>query len=76
MTIEFVKEGRQTSEVLDRLRSEKDAEAWEQLTNERASRRGLLMTKGMAETLVDAAILGIILARIAILVIIAWYYGF
>jgi hypothetical protein len=63
MSIEFIRYGQQTSDKLDRLRSENDPVYWEQLTNEKASRRSLLKTKEMTEKLVNAAILGIIQAR-------------
>lgn len=63
MSIKFVKISRNTSESLNRLRSEIHPDNWERITDEIASRRKFQKTKGMTEELIDAAILGVIQAR-------------
>jgi hypothetical protein len=47
MSVEFIRDSGEISEVLNILRSEEDSENWEQLTNEKTIRRMLLKTKGM-----------------------------
>ena len=63
MSVEFIRDDEEISEVLNKLRSEENPENWEQLTNEKAIRRMLLKTKGMTEKLVDAAIFAVVRAR-------------
>jgi hypothetical protein len=46
MSVEFIRDDGEISEVLNKLRSEEDSEQWEQLTNEKTIRRMLLKTKG------------------------------
>jgi len=63
MSVEFIRDSGEISEVLNILRSEEDSENWEQLTNERIIRRMLLKTKGMTEKLVDSAIFAVVRVR-------------
>jgi hypothetical protein len=63
MSVEFLRDDREISEILNKLRSEEDSENWEQLTNEKAIKRMLLKTKGMSDKLIDAAIFAVIRVR-------------
>jgi hypothetical protein len=63
MSVEFIRDDEEISEILNKLRSEEDSENWEQLTNEKAIRRMLLKTKGMSDKLIDAAIFAVIRVR-------------
>lgn len=63
MSVEFIRDDGEISEILNKLRSEEDSERWEQLTNEKTIRRMLLKTKGMTEELVDAAIFAVVRVR-------------
>jgi hypothetical protein len=63
MSVEFIRDDGDLSEILNKLRSEKDSEQWEQLTNEKTIRRMLPKTKGMTEELVDAAIFAVVRVR-------------
>src|SRR5215207_725024 len=63
MSVEFIKDSGDLSEILNKLRSEEDSERWELLTNEKTSRRMLLKTKGMTEKLVDSAIFAVLRVR-------------
>ena len=63
MSVEFIRDDGEISEILNKLRSEEDSERWEQLTNEKTIRRMLLKTKGMTEELVDAAIFEVVRVR-------------
>ena len=46
MSVEFIRDDGEISEILNKLRCEEDFENWEQLTNEKSIRRMLLKTKG------------------------------
>jgi hypothetical protein len=63
MSVEFIRDDRDLSEILNKSRSEEDSENWEQLTNEKIIRRMLLKTKGMTEKLVDSAIFAVVRVR-------------
>ena len=63
MSVEFIRDSGDLSEILNKLRSQEDSENWEQLTNEKAIRRMLLKTKGMSDKLIDAAIFAVIRTR-------------
>jgi len=63
MSVEFLRDDGDLSEILNKLRSEEDSENWEQLTNEKTIRRMLLKTKGMSDKLIDAAIFAVIRTR-------------
>jgi hypothetical protein len=63
MSVEFIRDDREISEILNKSRSEEDSENWEQLTKEKIIRRMLLKTKGMSDKLVDAAIFAVIRVR-------------
>jgi hypothetical protein len=63
MSVEFIRDDGEISEILNKLRSKENPENWEQLTNEKAIRRMLLKTKGMPNKLIDAAIFAVILTR-------------
>jgi hypothetical protein len=63
MSVEFIRDDGDLSEILNKLRSEGDSENWEQLTNEKIIRRMLLKTKGMTEKLVDSAIFAVVRVR-------------
>src|SRR5215208_3654475 len=63
MSVEFIRDDEEISEVLNKLRSEENPENWEQLTNEKTIRRMLLKTKGMTEKLVDSAIFAVVRVR-------------
>jgi hypothetical protein len=63
MSVEFIRDDEEISEILNKLRSEENPENWEQLTNEKAIRRMLLKTKGMSDKLIDAAIFAVIRVR-------------
>jgi hypothetical protein len=59
MSVEFIRDDREISEILNKSRSEEDSENWEQLTKEKIIRRMLLKTKGMSDKLIDAAIFAV-----------------
>jgi hypothetical protein len=59
MSVEFIGDDGDLSEILNKLRSEEASEHWEQLTNEKTIRRMLLKTKGMSDKLIDAAIFAV-----------------
>jgi len=63
MSVEFIRDDGDLSEILNKLRSAEDSENWEQLTNEKIIRRILLKTKGMTEKLVDSAIFAVVRVR-------------
>jgi hypothetical protein len=63
MSVEFIRDDGDLSEILNKLRSEEDSENWQQFTNEKIIRRMLLKTKGMTEKLADSAIFAVIRVR-------------
>jgi hypothetical protein len=63
MSVEFIGDDGDLSEILNKLRSEEASEHWEQLTDEKAIRRILLKTKGVSDKLIDAAIFAVIRVR-------------
>src|SRR5215208_872160 len=63
MSVEFIRDDGEISEILNKLRSEEGPENWEQLTNEKTIRRMLLKTKGMSDKLIDAAIFAVVRVR-------------
>jgi hypothetical protein len=60
MSVEFISDDGEISEILNKLRSQENPENWEQLTNEKTIRCMLLKTKGMSDKLIDSAIFAVI----------------
>jgi hypothetical protein len=63
MSVEFIRDDGEISEILNKLLSKEDSEQWEHLTNEKTIRLTLLKTKGMSDKLIGAAIFAVIQTR-------------